>query len=140
MDPITGSLLASGLGGLFSWLGGKSDSPTTTAEQRALQQEMLNLLQQQRGYMTQMDPLRQSVLRMAMGMLPMRYQTPGDFSLKRVATPDALLRQDVMTTPGERKDTDSGRAAIGRTDLGPRMSGTDAYGRILDKYRNRRLL
>ena len=137
MDPISIAL-----GGLFSWLGsrGGGDSPTTTAEQRALQQEMLNLVRQQRGYMSEMDPLRQSVLRMAMGMLPMRYQTPGDFSLKRVATPDALLRQDVMTTPGERKDTDSGRAAIGRTDLGPRMSGTDAYGRILDKYRNRRLL
>lgn len=65
------------LGGLFGGGGDSGGSPTTTAEQRALQQEMLKLLDQQRGYMTQMDPLRESVQKMAMGMLPIRYQTGG---------------------------------------------------------------
>jgi len=58
----------------------------TTAEQRALQEEMMNMIRQQRGYMSEMDPLRQSVLRMAMGMMPIRYQTGLDY---RSAAPNS---------------------------------------------------
>src|SRR3990167_8495863 len=82
-DDLT-MLLGPLLGGLFGG-GGGNDSPTTTAEQRALQQEMLKMIQQQSGYMGQMDPLRESVLKMAMGMLPIRYQTAGSFATPKPA-------------------------------------------------------
>lgn len=57
----------------------KSNTATTTEEQRALQQEMLQLLGQQRGYMSEQDPLRKAVQMMAMGMMPKRYQVSSDY-------------------------------------------------------------
>ena|SRR3990170_1937010 len=76
IDPVTGSIITSLIGGLFGLgRGGGGDTPTTSEEQRQLQQQMLQMIQQQQGYMSQLDPLRESVLRMAMGMLPTRYQT-----------------------------------------------------------------
>ncbi len=68
-------LITTGLGGLFGGGGDdESNTATTTAEQRVLQQQMLELIGQQRGYMSEQDPLRQAVLAMAMGMMPQRYQ------------------------------------------------------------------
>ena len=67
------------LGQLFGGGGSGSEQPTTTEEQRAIQQQMLSLIRQQQGYMSQQDPLRESVQRMAMGMMPIRYQTGSGF-------------------------------------------------------------
>ena len=79
------SLIAGVLGKIFGG-GDTSAFAPTTAEQRALQQSMVELIEQQRGYMSEQDPLRAAVNRMAMGMLPIRYQTGLDYR-----TPSAPL-------------------------------------------------
>ena len=71
---------------LFGGTQGGNASNYMTAEQKALQQAMVDLINQQRGYMSQMDPLRQSVLSMAMGMMPMRYQTGLNFRVSPAST------------------------------------------------------
>ena len=148
------------LGGLFGGNSGDGDSPTTTAEQRALQQEMLKLIQRQSGYMGQMDPLRESVLKMAMGMLPIRYQTGGSFAsptpagmpssggravVQTGATNPALGSGEPYVLPGGGMDRSLGAFTPGRdatlyqpydptTGIGHRWDGGGGYSDIVDQF------
>lgn len=108
MEPVTTSIaIATLLWKLFGGGGGddEENTATTTAEQRALQEQMLELIGQQRGYMSEQDPLRQAVLAMAMGMMPQRYQQSAGYR----STPTNVSGSGHGRTGG---DADAGQRAV----------------------------
>jgi len=131
------SLIAGVLGKIFGG-GDTSAFAPTTAEQRALQQSMVELIEQQRGYMSEQDPLRASVNRMAMGMMPIRYQTGQDYRSGSGDPSDILKKLAAKTYnrtgAGWRDRKEEAYGAPPRGSLVGKRIDSQAYRDLVDDY------